>query len=287
MKQVKYAIRAKEEAVGNKTIHRAIPNQYEKKIGPFMLLDHMGPWEISSGNGFNVPDHPHAGIQTVTYFIDGEGLHKDSLGREQLITPGDVNWMTSGRGIVHSEQSSPEFTENGGIINGFQLWVDLPSDKRQIEPDFGSFTRNDLPLISLDKGALRVVAGQYKDVLSPVKSFTPLHLFHYRAWQTSELELQLPVNQESAIYVAKGGIEIDGKTYDQTEMIVLSNTGEKIELSIKQDAHIIIFGGEKQIQPSVSYGPFVMNSMKEIQQTIDAYQRGEMGTIKSENNGSK
>lgn len=281
MKDILYSIKAKTEPVGNKTIQRAVPNKYSKKVGPFMLLDHMGPWEITPNNGFDVPDHPHAGIQTVTYFIFGEGLHKDSLGREQLITPGDVNWMTSGKGIVHSEQSSPNFVKNGGIVNGFQLWVDLPSDKRQIDPDFGSFSKDELPLVVFDKETLRIVAGEYGDVESPVKSFSKLHLYHYHAWQSSEMKINLPDGEESAIFVAQGGIEVDGKSFNQSEMVVLKDNGDHISFTAQEDTHLIFFGGEKQDQHFVSYGPFVMNSMKDIQDTINAYQNGEMGSIKS------
>lgn len=271
---------ASREQVGNMNIRRALPVQGLKELSPYLLIDHMGPKHFEAGDSFEVPPHPHAGFQTVTYFLKGSGFHRDSLGNSQVIEPGDVNWMTAGRGIVHGEYSSEQFNKTGGEIHGFQIWVNLPGGERDIEPDFGNYQSSELPEIEGDKWLLKIVAGAYGGQKSPVKTFSSLHYFHLSMEEGAVFQMNEADEQNQMLYLAEGKLLINGeKEVSAGQLVVFNKDGEGFEAQALEGTHALILGGEPLGHQYVSYGPFIANNVRHLQEQIRRYEKGEMGSL--------
>jgi len=269
------------EVAPNVEVYRPFPVRAIKKIGPFILWDHFGPREVAAGDSMVVPPHPHAGFQTITYLFSGVGYHKDSFAGEQYMYPGGVNWMTAGKGIVHAEQVLGDNKEEGGTYEGFQIWVNLPAAYKEVDPGFEHFSPEQLPLVEIEGGTLRVIAGTWKKSKSPIHTYSPLFLYHASLKAGQKLEIELPEAFEGGIYVAKGEIKADEGLQSLTlSDLVQYNSGKggMIAEAI-EDAELMIFGGEPLQEPMATYGPFVMNKPDEIREKIEAYQSGKMGNV--------
>lgn len=265
----------------NVEVFRPFPLMGIKKVGPFILWDHFGPKEVAAGDSMIVPPHPHAGFQTITYLFSGVGFHKDSFAGEQYMLPGGVNWMTAGKGIVHAEQVLGDKREQGGTYEGFQIWVNLPAAFKEVDPGFEHYAPEELPVVELEGGSLRVIAGGWKDTSSPVHTYSPLFLYHASLQAGNGLEIDLPDTFEGGVYVAKGKIkgaeELDAMETSDLLQYHAGKGGMRIESL--EDSELMIFGGELIREPMVSYGPFVMNKPEEIREKIEAFQSGRMGNV--------
>ncbi|MBL8917016.1 MAG: pirin family protein [Archangium sp.] len=223
-------LEAKPAPVGDFTVLRVIPQRALRFVGPFCFLDHMGPHTSIGVVDGGVAPHPHIGLATVTYLFDGAILHRDSLGTEQLITPGDVNWMTAGRGIVHSERTPPSLIGKSSTMHGLQFWVALPiksadesagaMDHEEGPPSFQHAPRSSLPFEKKDGVSLRVVLGEWKKQRSPVKIASPLTLVVAELDAGAELELD-PLHPERALYVAEGNVTLDAESLSRGEVASL------------------------------------------------------------------
>jgi redox-sensitive bicupin YhaK (pirin superfamily) len=218
---VELTIRARTRDLGEGfSVRRLLPAAARRRVGPFTFLDHMGPMQLPPGRGLDVRPHPHIGLATVTYLLEGALLHRDSLGSEQLIEPGAVNWMTAGRGVVHSERSPAAARAQGAALNGLQLWVALPVEHEQIEPSFVHHDAGSLPSIDLPGARLRIIAGSALGATSPVKALSPL-LFVDASLEGSAV-IDVPDEPaERALYVAAGAIEIDGEPHRDGTLLLL------------------------------------------------------------------
>ena len=257
---------------------RPLPARGIRKVGPFIMLDHFGPHSLPEGKTGDVPPHPHAGFQTVTYLFKGKGFHRDSSGATQEILPGGVNWMTAGRGIVHAEQMAGDPTD--GTVEGFQIWVNLPRDQKFTEPGFDGMTPDELPIRKLEGGQLRVIAGNWGDTVSQVHTFSPLFLYHLTLFEGAEVEVPIDPTFAAGVYTADGDVEINKESRVERSILTLFEPGQgNVHLKAHTDAQIMVMGGVPLDQPMASYGPFVMSTSEELQQVMNDYREGKMGEV--------
>ncbi|WP_417827576.1 pirin family protein [Thalassospira sp.] len=234
-------ISGKEADLGGFSVRRVLPHRDVRSVGPFVFFDHMGPVEFQPGDGIDVPPHPHIGLATVTYLFKGAILHRDSLGSHLEIRPGDLNWMSAGRGITHSERETPEVRNSVHELEGLQLWVALPDEAEESDPAFYHVAKNDLPVIE-DAGLhMRLIAGEAfgKTAPVPVKS----KLYYLDVEMDEGAQLLLPgENQEGAIYVVSGTLLIDGESYKPESFIYVAPE-EIPDIVAKTDCRVMLLGG--------------------------------------------
>jgi redox-sensitive bicupin YhaK (pirin superfamily) len=236
-------IRPRERDLGGFTVRRVLPYAARRMVGPFIFLDHMGPTRFPEGKGVDVRPHPHIGLATVTYLFEGEIVHRDSLGFVQPIRPGDVNWMTAGRGIVHSERTALEEKAKGPRLHGIQSWVALPKAHEETAPAFHHHPAAALPVIEIPGGTVRVVAGGIDGTASPVVTFSDMLYLDTTLSEGARLALPASLG-ERALYVVEGTLAIGDTAVAPTEMAVLAD-GADVTVTAAQDTRAIAIGGSK------------------------------------------
>jgi redox-sensitive bicupin YhaK (pirin superfamily) len=250
--------------LGNFEVRRALPSAQRRMVGPFVFLDEMGPATFHAGTGIDVRPHPHIGLATVTYLFDGEITHRDSLGTFVAIRPGEVNWMTAGRGIVHSERTAPERRVNGDTLHGLQCWVALPADKEEIDPSFFHRGADQLPFVT-DRGfTARVVAGRAFGTRSPVATASDTLFVDVVIEAGTTIPLD-PDYEERAIYVVDGEIEIAGDRFTGPRLLVF-RPGDRIAVRAVTASHIAILGGAALEGPRHIWWNFVSSRKDRIEQ---------------------
>ena len=242
-------------------------------MSPFLLLDEMGPADYAPGEAVGAPWHPHRGFETVTYMLAGEMEHEDSVGSKGVITPGDVQWMTAGKGIIHSELPTKKMMDEGGLMHGFQIWVNLPAKDKMMNPRYQDITSDDSPTIEKDGVWARVIAGECLGIESSIDTVIPITYVHVKIAQGSSLDKTLDEELNGMIYVFKGEVSIEGKSVKDGSLALLS-AGSEVKIEAKEQSEFLILAGPELNEPIARYGPFVMNTREEILQAIDDYQRG-------------
>jgi redox-sensitive bicupin YhaK (pirin superfamily) len=249
--------------LGGFQVHRALPSARSRMVGPFIFFDHFGPAVFRAGDGVDVRPHPHIGLSTVTYLFDGEIVHRDSLGTALPIRPGAVNWMTAGRGIVHSERTAADHRDGGEPLHGLQLWVALPVKDEETAPAFAHTTAADIPELRENGLTLRVVAGTMHGLRSPVVT----------SWDTVFADAKLKAgtilplaadHEERAVYVISGEVEIGGDRHGSERLLVLT-PGNRIEVKATGDAHIVVVGGAAMDGPRHIWWNFVSSRKERIE----------------------
>jgi redox-sensitive bicupin YhaK (pirin superfamily) len=248
-------------------VRRALPSAQRRMVGPFIFLDHFGPIVFRAGTGPNIRPHPHIGLSTLSYLFQGEMIHRDSLGNVRTIRPGDVNLMTAGRGIVHSERLPPK--AQAGTMFGQQIWVALPKALEEIQPGFSHHAESTLPGLEADGVSLTVVAGQAFGRRSPVPVSSDLMYVDV----VMEAGARLPVSAEHverAVYVVSGVIEVAGQsdTFGEAQFVIF-RPGAPIVLQARGSAHLMLLGGEPFPEPRHVYWNFVSTSRERIEQAKD------------------
>lgn len=255
----------------------------EEQLSPFLMLDYMGPEEFPpTTRRLGVGEHPHRGFETVTIMYHGKVAHRDSTGSGGVIGPGDVQWMTAASGVVHEELHEEGFAKQGGLLEGVQLWVNLPKAFKMTAPRYQTLLERDIPSVELGGGAgkVRVIAGEFRGVKGPAKTFSPVHLFDLRLMAGHQAELELPEGFNSSLFVLHGQVVVNGsQTVGEVEIGLFGQRGERVVLEAKQDATILLLSGEPIAEPIARYGPFVMNTRDEIIQAVQDYQAGKMGHL--------
>ena len=260
-------------------VRRALPDARKRAVGPFVFFDQMGPVALAPGKGLDVRPHPHIGLATVTYLFEGEILHRDSLGTVQAIRPGDVNWMTAGRGIVHSERTPPPLRSAGSRVHGIQIWVGLPEADEEMAPSFVHVAGKDLPVLDEHGVRLRVILGEWEGESSPV----PLRseMFYADAKLDAGASVILPGEYaERAAYVVEGSIEHDGKRYDAGHLLVFAALAEA-QVAAKTHARVLLFGGEP-LGERFLWWNFVASRKQRIAQAADDWKAGRFAAVPEE-----
>jgi len=267
------------EYVGANKVKRALPTRNLKQVDPFLFIDHMVPTVIEPGADIRIPPHPHAGFEVVTYIIDGEFFHRDSKGHDQLAGAGDLNWMTSGSGIIHSEGPTADFLSKGGKLELIQVWINLPSHFKTVDASFRHYKSAVLPVIKTDNSEVKIILGEYAGKTSPVITQTPMYYYHIKLKAGSLFTLPVAEQNTAALYVMNGKLKVLNEEAKEGQLINFEDNGNQLVFSAITDAELIAFGGEPIKEKVVSYGPFVMNSFEEIQQAIGNYETGKMGAL--------
>jgi redox-sensitive bicupin YhaK (pirin superfamily) len=244
----------------------------DAEVSPFLLLDYAGPAEFTpSPKPRGVGFHPHRGFETVTILYQGEVEHRDTAGNGGLIGPGDVQWMTAAKGLMHEEMHSAAFTRQGGTFEAIQLWVNLPAQYKMEEPHYQAIVKEQIPAVMLDeKGSvIRVIAGIYKDLKGPADTYTPIDLWDLRLSAGENLVLDLPENYTTILLALHGRVEINrAATLNDAEVAFFKREGNSITLNAVTDSTLLLMSGEPIAEPIAGYGPFVMNTQEEISQAI-------------------
>ena len=252
-------------------------------ISPFLLLDYAGPSEFPPAQRpRGVGQHPHRGFETVTVVYSGELEHRDTSGAGGLIGEGDVQWMTAGGGIVHEEFHSQQFTEQGGLLDMVQLWVNLPASAKDTPAAYQTLLNKDIPRVSLedDGGALRVIAGEYLEHKGPANTFTPINVWDLKLEPGARVNLPVPKGHTTLVAVLNGSVQInDTDVLREAELANLDREGQEIVLESNNDARLLVLSGEPIDEPVVGYGPFVMNTEGEIKQAMLDFQSGKFGAL--------
>ena len=253
------------------------------RITPFLLLDYAGPADFPPAETpRGVDQHPHKGFETVTILYRGELEHRDSAGNLGRLGPGDVQWMTAGAGIVHEEKHAAEFTRRGGTLEAVQLWVNLPGRFKNAPPGYQTLTRDAIPVVPLpeEAGTVRVIAGEFAGTRGPARTFTPVSVVELRLRPGGEVTLPLSDGHTAMLLPLCGGVVVNGSDrLGQTELALLERQGSAVRVGAREEALVLALSGEPIDEPTVGYGPFVLNSQAEIQQAVRDYQEGRMGRV--------
>ena len=260
-------------------------SQHGKQLSPFLLLDHAGPHHFApTTQRRGVGQHPHRGFETVTIVYDGEVEHRDSTGAGGVIGPGDVQWMTAAKGILHEEFHSPAYAKRGGAFHMVQLWVNLPSASKAAEPGYQSILNAQIPDVSLpsNAGRVRVIAGSYQSHTGPARTHTPINVWDVRLLAGKSATLQFPPRHTLAVAMLHGSVVINGRDSVRTDQVAhLSVEGTNLQLQAHNDSSLLVLSGLPIEEPIVGYGPFVMNSEDEIRTAVSDFNSGQFGQIKA------
>lgn len=256
---------------------RPVPGPELEQLDPFLFLNHHGPQIYAPDNlGLPFGPHPHRGFETVTFILRGELAHSDTGGHESIIGTGGVQWMTAGSGLIHSELSPEAFKRHGGELEILQLWVNLPSRLKMTAPSYVGLQVQDIPQIPLSKGngAISLISGSVAGVTGPVKSLTDVTLMTVQMSAGSEVTLHAPAARQVFLYTVKGRLKIDDIAAQAWHLIELDDSDDRVTITATDDATFLFGHADKINEPVVSHGPFVMNTVHEINQAILDYQAG-------------
>jgi len=263
--------------LGGFRVRRALPSARRRLVGPFIFLDHMGPARFAPGQGIDVRPHPHIGLATLTYLMEGSILHRDTLGSSQEIVPGDVNWMTAGRGVAHSERSPQAARATGRDMAGVQSWIALPRAHEEAEPDFFHHDGSKLPRLQDSGTELRLIAGTAYGQTSPVRTFS--HMVYADVSLAANAALPLPAEHaERAVYVLNGELEIAGETYGAHVLLVF-RPDDAITVRATRPSRIFLLGGEPMDGPRHIWWNFVHSSQDRIAQAKADWKAGRFGVV--------
>lgn len=269
---------------GGFPVRRPFPIAGFSHFDPFLLIDHLGPVDWPPGGALGAPDHPHRGFETVTYVLQGENEHRDSFGNADVLRPGDVQWMTAGGGVIHSEMPTPAFKQSGGTQQGFQIWVNLPSIDKMMTPRYQTLRANQIPQAeSADKLTLvRVIAGEALGISARIDTRVPIQMLHYTLQPGAQVDQPVPSDQNGLVYVFKGTARVAGREVGAGQAALLGS-GERVELGADKQAgetaELLVLSGRPIKEPVARYGPFVMNTREEIEQAFRDFQSGRFGVI--------
>lgn len=243
MSNVGMIIEERAADIGNFMVGRLLPFRRKRAVGPFVFIDHMGPADLKDYENLDVPPHPHIGLSTLTFLFEGSIMHRDSLGTEMEITPGAVNWMTAGRGVVHSERTPEYLRTSDKRLHGLQIWVALPKELEQTEPSFTHIEASEIPQWEQDGVSFKLIAGEAFARKSPVPVYSPLYFIEIKSTKAAQINIGDDLFGESALYILEGSIKSDGNTYDEKQILVAKDS-KLCQFEISENSTIYIFGGE-------------------------------------------
>ncbi|MDR3614931.1 MAG: pirin family protein [Candidatus Obscuribacterales bacterium] len=280
------SIQAKEGA--GFSIRRPFPTQSLSFIDPFLLLDHMEPLKLVPGQAKGAPDHPHRGFETVTYLLEGKMHHEDSAGNSGHLEAGDVQWMTAGAGVIHSEMPDVEYFKDGGVLHGFQIWVNLPAVDKMMPPRYQDIPSRMIPVVQNDEGTIRVkvIAGESMGASAVIDTRTPITFLHVDIKSRANFLQSLPENYNVMAYIISGSGTFGDPKAETVEasadqLVVFRKGGKNVRFAESEGGtlSLLLLAGAPLGEPVARYGPFVMNTEEEIKQAMRDYQSGKLGSI--------
>lgn len=281
LSNVEMLISAKPKDLGGGFIvRRSLPHMKRRMIGPFIFFDHMGPVDLQVGNGMDVRPHPHIGLSTLTYLFKGEIVHRDTLGFEQEIRPGAVNWMTAGSGVAHSERSSQTARQREQQIHGLQIWIALPKEAEEVKSSFHHHGEKDIPTLRYEGADIRVVAGEFEKLKSPVATYSDLVYLDLKLFRNQPLSL--PHNgMDLGIYVVEGAVKVGDTVVQAGDMAALSKAQE-IRIEPLEDTQAMLLGGTPFAEDRFIWWNFVSSSQERIEKAKQDWREQNFGKIRGE-----
>lgn len=261
-------------------VRRPFPVQGLPYVDPFLLIDEMGPIEYAPGKAIGAPDHPHRGFETVTYIIDGEMEHEDSHGHRGAIRSGDVQWMTAGAGVIHSEMPSQRMLREGGRMHGFQIWVNLPRSLKMTPPRYQEYNASQLPLVEASQRWVRVIAGEVDGKRSPIETTVPTTMLHVRIAPNAQTTFAIAPDSNAIVHAIAGTADIEGHTLHAHQAALFEPAPRLLHVHSAGDGfEALMLAGVPLHEPVARYGPFVMNTVDELEQAFEDYRSGRFGEI--------
>ncbi|MDB5015462.1 MAG: Quercetin 2,3-dioxygenase [Mucilaginibacter sp.] len=260
------------------------PNEQitQQRISPFLLMDFNAEFDFGPSDHLRGVDvHPHKGFETVTIAYKGAVAHHDSTGNSGVINPGDVQWMTAGSGILHKEYHEKEFSKKGGPFEMIQLWVNLPAKDKKADPKYQAITADQMGKVILpdNGGIVNVIAGTFNNNKGPATTFTPVNMFDIRLNKDGKLSTQITTDFNTILLVVNGEVVVNGAKAGEHDFILFKNEGEEINISANKDSVVLLLSGEPINEPIAQYGPFVMNTHRELQEAFAEFQSGKFGVL--------
>jgi redox-sensitive bicupin YhaK (pirin superfamily) len=265
MSNLQLIIEERPTRIGNFMVGRLLPFRSKRTVGPFAFIDHMGPASMNDHENIDIGPHPHIGLSTLTYLFEGSIMHRDSLGTEMEISPGAVNWMTAGKGIVHSERTPQHLRQSDKRLHGLQIWVALPKELEEMEPSFTHVEAHELPAWSDNGVAYKLIAGEVLGRKSPVPVLSPLYLIEIKSTDRQRIQLGEQLFGESALYILEGNIVAEGNTFSPKQLLVADNS-KLCAFEMAEHTTIYIFGGEAFPEERFIDWNFVSSSKERIAQ---------------------
>jgi len=265
MSNISLIIEERAADIGNFMVGRLLPFREKRAVGPFVFIDHMGPAKLKDYQNLDVPPHPHIGLSTLTYLFEGAIMHRDSTGVVMEIEPGAVNWMTAGKGVVHSERTPEHLRHTDKSLHGLQIWVALPKHLEETEPTFAHIEAKDIPSWQEEDVTIKLIAGEVLGHKSPVPVHSPLYFLEIKSKAKTKVSLGNRLFGESALYILEGSITDDGYIYEPKQILVAKDT-KLCEFEIEADTTVYIFGGEPFPEERFIYWNFVSSSKERLEQ---------------------
>lgn len=280
MRTIKNIFKAEYRPIADLITYSPMPTRNLRMIDPFLFLNHHGPQKyLPNNNGLPFGPHPHRGMETVTFILNGDIAHQDSGGNKSIIESGGVQWMTAGSGLIHSEVSSEKFKKEGGELEILQLWVNLPAKLKMTDPGYRGLKKEEIPQVSFDDGKVnaQVISGKLDSTEGGFETLTEIHLSTLFFKSGGVFQTSVPTSHNILCYVIKGEVKINGEIISALHLVEFNNDAEEVRIEALADS-IVLFGhAEPFNEPVVARGPFVMNSMEEINQAYEDYEQGKMG----------
>ncbi|HZY38657.1 MAG TPA: pirin family protein [Mucilaginibacter sp.] len=254
----------------------------QQRVSPFLLLDFNAEYDFGPSDHLRGVDvHPHKGFETVTIAYKGGVAHHDSTGNSGVINPGDVQWMTAGAGILHKEYQEQEYSKKGGPFEMVQLWVNLPAKDKLTPPKYQAITAADMGKVTLDDsaGVVNVIAGSFNRHKGPAITFTPVNMFDIHLNAGKSMATEIPAVHNTVMLVVNGSIIVNGERAGQHDLALFKNSGEGIAIAADEDSVLLLLSGEPINEPIAQYGPFVMNTHRELQEAFEEFQSGKFGVL--------
>jgi redox-sensitive bicupin YhaK (pirin superfamily) len=281
MKVIKQIHKAEYRPIADLATYSPLPTAKLQQIDPFIFLNHHGFQTYPAQNG-GLPfgPHPHRGMETVTFILKGDIMHKDSSGHESVIGPGGVQYMTAGRGLIHAEVSSDEFKRNGGDLEILQLWLNLPAAKKMIDPSYVGLQADEIPTSSLDSGQIEIqqLFGEWNGVQGAFKGNFPITMSTIHLKQGGKFEKKVPAYENVFFYLVRGVLQVNGIQLMFRNLVEFANSGEKIEVEALEDSTLILGHAVPFNEPIIAQGPFVMNTNQQIAEAYADYHAGKFGS---------
>jgi len=285
MKKITGKFKAQRADMGNLVTYRAVPTREVSidRLEPFLFLNHHGPQKYPSNNrGLPFGPHPHKGFETVTFIIEGDIVHTDSTGYNSKIEAGGIQWMTAGKGIIHSENSSKEFLKNGGSVEILQLWVNLPTKFKNVDPAYIGLQKDEIPHLILNNGkvTLNAISGSWDGQEAAIHSLADIHLATISFEKSGKYSINIPEEKSVLFYLISGQLMVNGEKVEKLELVEFDNLEGEIQIEATENSLLLIGHAEPNNEPIVAQGPFVMNTEDEIDEAYADYEQGKFGSWK-------